>query len=77
MNITGMLKNARKFNIDNKVVVVGNVYNDSLHRFDDGEKIKTSYITNESPYHIETNSSTYFVEWASDKVFNWDEAETL
>ena len=60
MKVTGLLKNAKKVHLsDDKMVVVGNIYSDSLNRFDDGLKIKTSYIINETEEYVKTKNSYY------------------
>lgn len=74
MKVTGLLKNAKKVHLHgDKMVVVGNVYSDSLKRFIDGEKIKTSYIVKETEEYITTRNSYYKVEWADDKIYEWNE----
>ena len=73
MKVTGLLKNAKKVHIQDKFVVVGNVYSDSMNRFDDGEWIKTSYIVKETEEYVKTRNSYYKVQWADDKIYEWNE----
>ena len=74
MKVTGLLKNAKKVHLyDDKMVMVGNVYSDLYNRFDDGEEIKTSYIVKESGEYVTTKNSYYKVQWADDKIYEWNE----
>ena len=67
----GNLKNARRVRMGEKIVAVGNVYN--IDRFEDGEKIKTAPIVSESDGVVYTKSSSYNVEWASTKIYDWND----
>lgn len=74
MKVTGLIKNAKKVHLsDDKMVIVGNIYSDSLNRFDDGLKIKTSYIIKETEEYVTTKNSYYKVQWADDKIYEWNE----
>lgn len=74
MKVTGILKNAKKVHLyDDNFVAVGNVYSDVLGRWEDGEKIKTSKIVKEDLEYITTRNSYYKVQWADDKIYEWDE----
>lgn len=64
-NITGRLLNAKRVRFGPYVVVVGNVYEDVLGRFNDGQRITTSAITSEDGPIVCTRNSIYEVEsWA-------------
>ena len=74
MKVTGILRNAKKVHLyDDSFVVVGELYGDILNRFDDGEKIKTSRIVKETNEYIITRNSHYKVQWADDKIYEWNE----
>lgn len=73
MQYTGTLKNAQRVHLgEGRYAAVGEIYNDALGRFEDGERIKTSPITREIDGTIHTKNSTYKIEWIpGSKTVEW------
>lgn len=70
----GTIKNALRIKLDNnKFVAVGNIYNDSRNRYDNGEIIKTSYIINEENNILYTKNASYNIDWSSKTPISWNE----
>jgi len=64
-NITGRLLNAKRISVGQHKCLTGDIYEDIHHRFHDGARITTSYITSEDGPIVCTANSIYEVE-------NWE-----
>jgi hypothetical protein len=65
-NITGRLINARRQPCYGGYIIAGDIYADSLGRFDDGAEIRTSLVVSEEGDIVLTANSIYDVEsWAT------------
>ena len=64
-NITGRLINARRVHFGTGYIISGEIYEDILGRFHDGEMILTSKVVSEEGPIILTANSIYEIEgWA-------------
>ena len=61
-NIIGRLLNARRVPVSGGYIVVGDVYEDTRGRFNDGDTISTSVVVQEDGPIILTANSIYEVE---------------
>ncbi|MGV1754750.1 hypothetical protein [Agrobacterium sp. CG674] len=60
--VTAVIKNARFFDIGQKQVVMGQIYDDARGRFPDGHQINTSEVLDVKGDIVTTKNSTYRIE---------------